>query len=71
MDSAISLSSWKLSINHCLIFKASLAEEVLITGALVIISEITWAFTPPDDVIVDAPLLIDATSAPSDVANGT
>ena len=34
-------------------------------------SETTLALTPPDAVIVDAPLLIDATNAPSDVASGT
>ena len=34
-------------------------------------SEITLAFAPPDAVIVDAPRLIDATNAPSEVASGT
>ena len=70
MLSAIAFNSSKLSINHCSIFKASLTPSHLIAGARVMMSDTTLAFAPPDAVMVDAPLLIDATNAPSEVARG-
>ena len=54
-----------------MIVNASLTDSHLIAGARVIISDVTLALAPPDAVIVDAPLLIEATRAPSEVANGT
>ena len=65
------LSSSKLSSKNFLTSTAWTTDSHFNTGALVILSSMTLALTPPAFEIAEQPLLIDATSAPSEVANGT